>query len=202
MLKEGCTWRAIPHDFPKWQNVRYHYDNWSRKDENGVSDIDRALQALVELEREREERDSHSTMLIVDSKSIQNADTGGRNGYDVGKKSGVKLHIGVDILGLPHIFAVIQKRWVVERSFGWLDKCRRVWKNCERLTHNTLQLISMAFIRIIANRYQTGSKNGADASPPRSVVSCLSYRGDGGKIVGELLPFQCILYIGFVVYLH
>ena len=26
LLKEGCTWRAIPHDFPKWQNVRYHYD--------------------------------------------------------------------------------------------------------------------------------------------------------------------------------
>ena len=52
-----------------------------------------------------------------------------------------------------HKFAVIPKRWVVERSFGWLDKCRRFWKNCERLTHNTLQLISMAFIRIIANRY-------------------------------------------------
>ena len=31
-------------------------------------------------------------------------------------------------------------------------------ENCERLTHNTLQLISMAFIRIIANRYQTGSQ--------------------------------------------
>ena len=28
LLKEGCTWRAIPHDFPKWQNVRYHYDIW------------------------------------------------------------------------------------------------------------------------------------------------------------------------------
>ena len=29
LLKEGCTWRAIPHDFPNWQNVRYHYDIWS-----------------------------------------------------------------------------------------------------------------------------------------------------------------------------
>jgi len=29
LLKEGCTWRAIPHDFPKWQNVRYHYDIWA-----------------------------------------------------------------------------------------------------------------------------------------------------------------------------
>jgi transposase len=31
-----------------------------------------------------------------------------------------------------HTFAVIPKRWVVERSFAWLEKCRRLWKNCER----------------------------------------------------------------------
>ncbi len=31
-----------------------------------------------------------------------------------------------------HTFAVLPKRWVVERSFGWLGKCRRLWKNCER----------------------------------------------------------------------
>ena len=31
-----------------------------------------------------------------------------------------------------HTFAVLPKRWVVERSFGWLEKCRRLWKNCER----------------------------------------------------------------------
>ena len=86
LLKEDCTWRAIPHDFPKWQNVRQHYDHWAKKDENGVSDIDRAFQALVELEREVEGRDPHTTMLIVDSKSIQNADTAEAKGYDAGKK--------------------------------------------------------------------------------------------------------------------
>lgn len=30
-------------------------------------------------------------------------------------------------------FVVLPQRWVVERSFGWLDKCRRLWKNAERL---------------------------------------------------------------------
>lgn len=29
-------------------------------------------------------------------------------------------------------FVVLPKRWVVERSFAWLEKCRRLWKNCER----------------------------------------------------------------------
>jgi len=32
-----------------------------------------------------------------------------------------------------HTFAVIPQRWVVERSFAWLEKCRRIWKNTERL---------------------------------------------------------------------
>lgn len=53
LLKEGCTWRAIPHDFLKWQNVRYHYDIWSSPDENGVSVLDRVLRKLVEVEREK-----------------------------------------------------------------------------------------------------------------------------------------------------
>ena len=86
LLKEGCTWRAIPHDFPKWQNVRYHYDIWAKPDENGVSILDRVLRKLVEAERERNGRKAQTTMIIVDSKSIQNADTAEEKGYDAGKK--------------------------------------------------------------------------------------------------------------------
>ena len=52
-----------------------------------------------------------------------------------------------------HTFAVLPKRWIVERTFGWLDKCRRLWKNCERLLHNSLQMISLAFIRLLLARY-------------------------------------------------
>ena len=71
LLKEGCTWRAIPHDYPKWQNVRYHYDIWAKPDEDGVSLLDRILRKLVEMEREGNERSSQTTMIIVDSKSIK-----------------------------------------------------------------------------------------------------------------------------------
>ena len=52
-----------------------------------------------------------------------------------------------------HTFSVIPKRWIVERSFGWIDKCRRLWKNCERLLQNSFQMFSLAFIRIILKRY-------------------------------------------------
>ena len=221
LVKEGCTWRAIPHDFPKWENVRYHYDMWTEPNENGISLLDIVLRKLVEMERENDDRAEQTTMIIVDSKSVQNADTGGVKGYDAGKKkSGIKWHIAVDILGLPHAlmltpanvtdragaidmvryycsetnnldlvqkvlvdggysgdnfanaikeelpnakvevvkrnelhtFVVLPKRWIVERSFGWLDKCRRLWKNCERLLQNSFQMITLAFIRLLLRR--------------------------------------------------
>ena len=52
-----------------------------------------------------------------------------------------------------HTFVVLPKRWIVERSFAWVDKCRRLWKNCERLLQNSFQMFSLAFIRIILKRY-------------------------------------------------
>jgi len=52
-----------------------------------------------------------------------------------------------------HTFAVIPKRWIVERSFGWLDKCRRLWKNCERKLENTLNMVKFAFLRVLLERF-------------------------------------------------
>lgn len=52
-----------------------------------------------------------------------------------------------------HTFAVIPKRWVVERTFGWLEKYRRLWKNCERKIANSLQMTVLAFIRLLLRRY-------------------------------------------------
>ena len=86
LVKEGCTWRAIPHDYPNWRIVRYYYDIWAEKDNNGISLLDRILHKLVEMERKNNDRSEKTTMLIIDSKSIQNADTAQSKGYDAGKK--------------------------------------------------------------------------------------------------------------------
>ena len=53
-----------------------------------------------------------------------------------------------------HTFVVIPKRWVVERTFGWLEKYRRLWKNCERKLSNTLQMTILAFVRLLLNRWK------------------------------------------------
>ena len=51
-----------------------------------------------------------------------------------------------------HTFKVMPKRWVVERSFAWLDKNRRLWKNCERLLNTSLQFIHLAFLALLLRR--------------------------------------------------
>ena len=86
LIKEGCTWRAIPHDFPEYNSVYYYFRIWSKKDETGKSLIDRVLTELVLLERLSNNKEPKPTMLIVDSKSIPNADTAEVKGYDGGKK--------------------------------------------------------------------------------------------------------------------
>lgn len=51
-----------------------------------------------------------------------------------------------------HTFAVIPKRWVVERSFAWLEKCRRLWKNCERKLNSSLNMAVLAFLALFLKR--------------------------------------------------
>jgi len=51
-----------------------------------------------------------------------------------------------------HRFVVMPQRWVVERSFAWLEKCHRLWKNCERQLNTSLQFVNLAFLVILLKR--------------------------------------------------
>ena len=63
-------------------------------------------------------------------------------------------HVTVQIAkrGELHTFKVMPKRWIVERSFAWLDKNRRLWKNCERLLNTSLQFVHLAFLALLLRR--------------------------------------------------
>jgi transposase len=52
-----------------------------------------------------------------------------------------------------HKFAVMPKCWVVERSFAWLEKCRRLWKNCERKLETNVQFVVLAFLALLLLRH-------------------------------------------------
>lgn len=49
-------------------------------------------------------------------------------------------------------FEVLPKRWVVERTLAWLNRCRRLAKDFENLARNAVAFIRLASIRIMLRR--------------------------------------------------
>lgn len=49
-------------------------------------------------------------------------------------------------------FKVLPKRWIVERTFAWLGRCRRLAKDFENLTRTALTFLKLASIRLMLRR--------------------------------------------------
>lgn len=49
-------------------------------------------------------------------------------------------------------FVVLPKRWIVERTFGWLGRCRRLAKDFENLSRSHAAFIILAMIRLMLRR--------------------------------------------------
>ena len=211
VVKNGCGWRALPHDFPCWKTV-YHYFRLFR-----LTGLWEQLNTSIrEAVRRKAGRAPQASAMIADSQSAKSAEGGEKRGFDGGKKvSGRKRNLLVDTLGLvvlaqvtaanvqdvhagkqlfaaiaqkPELltrlekifadggyrgelvdwvqdnlhavleivlklgdqkgFQVLPKRWVVERTFAWITRNRRLARDYERLAQSSEAFIYLAMIRL------------------------------------------------------
>jgi len=49
-------------------------------------------------------------------------------------------------------FVVLPRRWIVERTLGWLGRCRRLAKDYENRTRMAAAFLAMALIRLMLRR--------------------------------------------------
>ena len=214
IVKAGCQWHLLPHDFPPYKTVFHYYAKWARE---GIWRL--IHDCLREQVRRKAGRKPAPSAAILDSQSVKHADSSQEIGYDAGKKiKGRKRHVLVDTMGLIlallvtgadvqdrdgarmllsrcwflfgrlqviwadsgylgklvswvkslrpygklHLeivaraagrgFQLVRKRWIVERTFSWLYKSRRLCKDYERNPKHSEAMIYISMTHLMLRR--------------------------------------------------
>lgn len=82
VVRQGCTWRALPEDLPHWNTAFWYFRRWQK---DGTWDrIEDALRRLV---RRAEGRQEEPSAGVADSQTVRASEQPGPRGFDGGKKN-------------------------------------------------------------------------------------------------------------------
>ena len=82
IVKTGCQWRLLPHDYPNWSTVKSFY---YRAVKNGA--WEEAMHHMVKKTRKIAGRNESPSYAIIDSQSVKTVYASDKRGIDGGKKS-------------------------------------------------------------------------------------------------------------------
>jgi len=88
------------------------------------------------------------------------------------QRSRDELNVDVEIIKRPsgaHTFQVLPRRWVVERTLGWLNRERRLSKDYERLPRTSEAWVNVAMVRLMTRRLSHPSDEPAGLPPAEPI---------------------------------
>ena len=165
LLKSGCPWRLLPRDFPPWKTVYHWFRKW-RID----GTFERPNAALRERLRappaplpsvggragyqgrgkEWPEQELGLSVEVVHRTPKPTSEKIARIRAEEWAKEG--REIDWQKLLPRRGFEVLPRRWVVERTFSWLSRNRRLSKDYERLCATSEAFVYAAMTRIMVRR--------------------------------------------------